>query len=138
MIVWTDLENFQHRVTRKKGLRPVFARLSKIGKTQILALNTGFAYTYKDNIPENPWVLLLFSKSENAIVFRFLPDGEMKNSRKVSLNTDVRIAITSFLNYFEIDIEKYAGKYIPEPQDLPETGKAWAIFLDKKIKNEKE
>src|SRR5271154_2528187 len=130
-INWLDLEPFSRRNSK------IGSPLVTINVRKLIAFSTGFMHFAKEQITDMTHVALYFSKANNAIIFRFGKKGDeiiltyTKIVKPVPGRGNAIITARKFFNYYDIDIEKYAGKYLAELVDIPNLGKLWSIYLDK-------
>lgn len=124
---WGDLELFE-----SSGVKigtPTITILS----TKTINLSSGFFHSAKEELSNNNYVELRYSKSKNAIVFCFTAEANNKSSMKLTRSTNSSngsIAARSFLNYYNISSH---GKYTAKKEDIPNIGIAWVIYLTENL-----
>lgn len=141
---WSDLEVFMH-VGAKIG-KPYI----KITPRKSITFSSGFIHHAKTQIFGMTYAVLCFSKTKNAIVFRFTENSDLPGATKISINSgatkkakennissdtakgNASIAARAFFNYYSIDEKKYAGKYEAVLEDVPNLGKSWVVYLGKR------
>jgi len=117
-----------------------FKPVISLGKKTGFGLSSGF--THKYNIADMVGVKMYFDREKNAVAFKFL-----KNKEDGMLSLKLRdkggyIGAKSFLGEFNIEQEKYAGRYIPQEVMDENIGKVFVIVLkdnsaDRQIMNSK-
>lgn len=125
---WADLETFS-RVGTKRG-EPYIS----ISPNRFFTFSAGFVHQAKDQIGNNSYVLLLYSKSQNAIVFEFTNNDKQSGALKFSKNINAIVSARSFFNFYNIDIQKYAGKYLAKKENIPSKGNQWVVYLNEPLK----
>lgn len=123
MSEWDDLEKFE-KSQDPRTKNPLIS----INKVKRISFSNGFFKCAAEEIDDNKFVDLFFSRSKNAILFKF-----EKNSSKKSYGLSRMISPTAFFDTYEIDAEKYHGKYIPKKEEIEGHGTFWVIYLDKKL-----
>ena len=124
---WDDLEDFVH--VGAKISKPVIT----INPNSTITLNAGFIHLAKNQILDNEYVHLSYSKKNQAIVFEFIKnskgdEGAIKMTRQIN----IAISARSFFNYYLIDIDSVKGKYEPELIEIPGKCERWVVLLNKK------
>lgn len=122
-MTWEDLyefEDYSHIWSRG-----CHVRISK----KTIRLSNHFMNVIKEKYI-NRNVLLMFSKSNNAIVLRFTDDNNCLKVRKINkVNT---ISTINFFKNINIELSKYIGRsYEAIPEQIPNLGEAWVVYLDK-------
>ena len=123
---WDDVVTFES-AGMKKGDSFV-----SISRSYAITLSACFTRKSDKSIKYATHIVLSYSKTNNAIIFNFTNDGDLPGAYKITKGVNLSIAARSFFNYFDLDATTYAGRYVPEEQDIPKTGKRWVIFLDNK------
>ncbi|HCT84071.1 MAG TPA: hypothetical protein DF296_02610 [Candidatus Margulisbacteria bacterium] len=124
--VWDDLVTFESSGI-KKG--EIFVSISK---SHAITLSASFARKADKNIKFATHIVLSYSKNNNALILNFTNDGDTPGSYKITKGVNLSVAARSFFSFFDLDINQYAGRYLPEEMDIPRVGKRWGIFLNKK------
>jgi hypothetical protein len=129
---WNDLEAYDaHNV--------LMDPICRIHTSGTMYFNKAAIYSIQKYYKRNEWMLMLYSKSNNAIVFKF---NESKKDNYVKLfdaNGKAPHARTrNFLKSFDIDFIKHAGKYVMKTEEIPKLGDCCVIYLDECIAKYKE
>jgi hypothetical protein len=123
---WSDLEAFSHTGARRGDA------IISISERKFFTFSAGFLHQAKEQIGDKTHVLLLHSKSLNAIVFEFV-NSEEAGALKLSKNINAIVSARSFFNFYNIDAKTYAGKYRAQKENIPAKGLRWVIYLNDKI-----
>lgn len=132
-IEWGDLEIFLQ--TRTKAVGPLIT----ISNNKIITLSVGFLRHAKSQVADNTYVILSFSRTKNAIVFKFIPDDNSPGAIKMSIrdknvNSGANLAAKSFFAFYEIEVEKYVGRYTAKLEEIPGRGPSWVVYLNEGLK----
>lgn len=122
---WGDIEIFDD--VGKRTTNPYVISISRHGAATFYS---GFVSKYNDLIFSKNHALLYRSKSNNAIIVRFI--GEEKEcSLKLTKNgPNIIFAMRSFINKFSYDLEKLIGRYVPYVENIPNLGNCFVIKLN--------
>lgn len=127
---WADLEVFT-KVGAQLGRIPFIS----ITKRKEFSISAAFISKTNDFLGENHSVILSYSRLNNAIVFNFLNNkgtecvSGIKITFKQHKQKNGRISAVSFFNYYKINMETVAGKYVPVLEDIPNIGTRWIIYI---------
>lgn len=128
--------------------KPFKGRGAKYGSYMISVMKTGAAgksggfgflsgFFHKENLNSSAYVSLYYDEKNQTIGFKFNNDKDYPGSFKITKGKGVGSASVfpnSFWSAFEIDVDKWAGRYIPK-QNLDENlGKIYYIELKDRIK----
>ena len=129
---WTDLDKFKDVGTRLPSKTPTI----RLNKNRSFAFSKSFQRAAEDQLKE--YVIFSYSKSNKAIVLEFTEDNNVPGVVKLSGGSSTKyVAARSFFNYYQLDAEKYQGRYTPELIEIPGKGKLWVIFLTEDVDGEK-
>ncbi len=135
---WGDLEDFFQ--TRTKMTGPVIT----ISSNRIITLSVGFLRNAKAQIAGNTHVTLSYSRAKNAIVFKFISDESLPGAVKMSIrdtnvnSSNANLAARSFFTFYEIDVEKHAGRYTAKLEEIPGRGLSWVLYLNEATSQKEE
>jgi len=119
----TILPGFKLYEKRNSGVHPTISVYAP-GK---FAFNEAFFREYNIDCTSNVKFDILYNKNSNSIAF-VIPEEETENSYKFdSINY---INCPNFFKYFDLDIKKIRGRYIPKLKT--KRGKIWIINLSEK------
>lgn len=121
---WEDIEFFDKLGTRTS--LPII----RISKERVLSLSAGFLNSAANEIKDNKFVELYYSKSNNAILLKFTNGNRAKGTHKLMMSkrfNNGAISFRSFANYYHINA---IGKLIAKLEDVNGLGKIWAIYLN--------
>jgi len=140
---WDDIEEF-HQVRSKRN-RSNNAFIT-INREKLIRLSAGFLDQAKDQIENKAYVVLSFSRLNNAIIFNFGSNPKIPGSLRLSMRnknstftTDCTkatggiISAKTFIIHYEINVDKHTGKQYPAKlENIANKGKFWVVYLDKK------
>ncbi len=110
-----------------KAIGGRFKPIISLGKKSGFGLSSGF--THKHDISDTVGVKMYFDKERSAVAFKFL---KSKEDGMLSLKLRDKggyVGAKSFLGEFNIDQEKYAGRYVPKEIMDESMGRIFVIFL---------
>ena len=135
-INWNDLDDFSHTVPRTTD--PYIS----VTNRQLITLSAGFIRHAKEQISTNTHVILSFSKSNNAIVFKFISDTSKRGAMKLSIRdrdgnitadvdqgSQASIAAKKFFGYYGVDPVSNAGRYMARLEIIPERGGFCGLYF---------
>lgn len=128
---WDDLERFEQTGSR------ISTPYISISRRKTISLSSGFIHHAKEQMNGKTHVVIFYSKYNNCIVFKFTDDENENGAIKVTIKdgskSNCSIAVKSFLNYYNMDVDSLAGRYTAFISDIPNLGKLWAVCLKNKI-----
>lgn len=115
--------------TEHKAVGGRFKPVISLGKKSGFGLSSGF--THKYDIKGVVGVKMYFDKEKNAVAFKFLKSKEdgMLSLKLRDGNKGGYIGAKSFIGEFNIDQQKYAGRYTPQEILDDNVGKLFVIVL---------
>lgn len=126
--------------TEHKAVGGRFKPIISLGEKTGFGLSSGF--THKYDVAEMIGVKMYFDKERNAVAFKFLKSKEDGMLKLKLRDKGGYIGAKSFLGEFNIEQNKYAGRYTPKEVMDDNIGKVFVIILkdnsaDKFISNSK-
>lgn len=115
-----------------KGAKGKFSPRITINSRGGFGLSSGLHHRYK--IDKYAAVKLFFDKEENKIGIQ-LVEQEGESTFKLKKRPEEKgayFSAWSFIEAYAIDINKYAGRYVPQEFDDPQVGKLFVVDLKTK------
>jgi len=120
---WGDLKDFTP-ARKVKELKPMVT----ISKGGGLKFNEDFFTASKIKDRKIKSMKMLYSKNNRAMVL-IIKNLNTLNAFRFCGKNFSNLKAKSFFDQFEIDIEKYVGKYSLVLENVPKKGKGWIIYL---------
>ena len=123
---WEDYEVFTSKGAKIKD--------PKVTITENSTFLFNAAFVHKADIAKYTRVILGYSPQNKIITFQFTKDTQAKGALTL-INRPGSAAVVSnaFFNFYFLNIQDLAGRYVPKILKIPKVGEVWAIDLSSKV-----
>lgn len=112
-----------------------FTQIISLGKTGGFGFSTGFLE--RNNLKDYGFIKVFYDKNKNAVAFSFYKEKTEGAVKFKSRGAGGYFSSKSFIGKYNINPNKYQGRYTPEIINHPDIGRIYVIHLVDKTADSK-